>query len=216
MMCAKIKNPKIFKRRGLFFPLILALPLCFSVHGESPLEKIQKPLGGAVNYTAPGGGSDQTAGHDTGGGLYMRQQNTGGKTEIISLLYNLEAEQEKALEAALKKLSRTHGLFFFFKKSCPYCKDFAPIVAEFAKTYGFDVLGVSRDGGHLPGIRQLPDNGIIATLNPQGLFPGLFLAPYDKSSPPIPLAWGLVSGDDLKENARFILEKIASQNKEWI
>jgi conjugal transfer pilus assembly protein TraF len=128
---------------------------------------------------------------------------------------NFEAEQERALDAALKKLSRTHGLFFLFKKSCPYCKDFAPIVAEFAKTYGFDLLGVSGDGGYLPGIRQLPDNGMIAKLNPKGFFPGLLLVPYEGNSPPLPLAWGLTSIADLKQNTKFILQAMGSQNKEW-
>lgn len=136
-------------------------------------------------------------------------------SDQTNLLYRklFEAEQEKVVTAALRKVARTHGLFLLVKKDCPYCKAFASVVRDFAQSHGFSVVGVSRDGARVPGITPLPDNGMVEKLNPRGFYPALFLVPYDGASPPLPLAWGMVSGSDLRDNAKRLLQVLGASRE---
>lgn len=114
-------------------------------------------------------------------------------------------EEEKQLNAKLKFLSKHYGLFFVFKSSCPYCHRFAPIVKEFASTFGFEVKAISADGGVINDFKNASrDNGALKVINPQGVYPALFLA-NPKTMQIIPIAWGMVSITELKENCRYIL-----------
>jgi conjugal transfer pilus assembly protein TraF len=114
-------------------------------------------------------------------------------------------EEEKLLNAKLKVLSKHYGLFFVFKSSCPYCHRFAPLVKEFASTFGFEVKAISADGGVINEFKNASrDNGALKVINPQGVYPALFLA-NPKTMQIIPIAWGMVSITELKENCRYIL-----------
>jgi len=114
-------------------------------------------------------------------------------------------EDEKQLNLKLKILSKHYGLFFVFKSSCPYCHRFAPIVKEFSTLFGFEVKAISADGGVMNEFKNAAqDNGALKIINPQGVYPALFLA-NPKTMEIIPIAWGLVSITELKENCRYIL-----------
>jgi len=125
-------------------------------------------------------------------------------------VYQRELKQHQAtkLKAQLKQLSQTHGLFFIYKSDCPYCHEFAPIVKRFAKAYGFVVKAVSADGQP---IEQFPDaaadNGAIKLLNPEGIYPSLFIA-NPQTGLVMPLSWGLSSWSNLHENAQVVLETL--------
>lgn len=68
-------KPEKMKRFVLICLLIIfSAPEAYS--NLAALEKIYKSLGGRVNATSAGAFSDQAAGYYTGGGLYMRNQNT--------------------------------------------------------------------------------------------------------------------------------------------
>jgi conjugal transfer pilus assembly protein TraF len=56
----------------------------------------------------------------------------------------------KKENAAVQQLAKTSGLFFFYRSSCPYCVRFAPIVKDFAETYGITVIPITTDGVSLP------------------------------------------------------------------
>ncbi len=122
-------------------------------------------------------------------------------------------QAEKRLEQNIKSLAKTHGLFFMFKSFCPFCHEFAPVVKSFAKNYGFEIKAISYDGAI---IRDFPnasrDNGWVDQLNPDHIFPCLFLVnPTTKDV--MPLAKGMTSFNALKDNCQTIINYlIGGQN----
>lgn len=69
-------------------------------------------------------------------------------------------------QEAIRKLAGENGILFVFRSDCPYCHTMAPILKQFAATYGVKVMPVSLDGrgiGHYP--NALPNNGIAQRLN---------------------------------------------------
>lgn len=112
-------------------------------------------------------------------------------------------EKNKEITKRIKDLSQEYGLFFFFKKACPYCHHFAPIVKHFAEKYGWSVLAVSLDGGSLP---EFPytrhDNGISGRLQVTHV-PAL-IALHPQSGQTIPLAYGLVSESEIERRVELL------------
>ena len=112
-------------------------------------------------------------------------------------------EKSKDLQDKIKKLASEYGLFFFFRKNCPYCHGFAPIVKSFAKTYGWSLLPVSLDGGTLPEFPHAKkDNGIAESLGVSHV-PAL-IALHPKSGKFIPLAYGMVSISEIEERVELL------------
>ena len=117
----------------------------------------------------------------------------------------LKEEKTKNIKQKIRGLARETGLFFAFRKDCRYCHAFAPQVRAFAQEYGFEVKAVSAEGGTLndfPDASQ--DNGILQKINPRGVYPALFLA-HPASGQVVPLAWGMVTPDQLLENISTLL-----------
>ncbi|MBX9697514.1 MAG: conjugal transfer protein TraF [Alphaproteobacteria bacterium] len=116
-----------------------------------------------------------------------------------------EQQKTQHLELKLKKLSKSFGLFFVFKMDCPYCHQFAPLVLEFGEKFGFELKGISKEEGNLPGLSNASkDNGILSWINPEGVYPALFLA-NPKTMEVIPIAWGMVSYSELLQNIETVL-----------
>lgn len=116
-----------------------------------------------------------------------------------------QEQLDHQLDQKIRALAKTYGLFFLFKDECPYCHEFAPIVKDLMNLYGFEGKAISADGKALelfPGAEA--DNGTIAALNPEGIFPSLFLV-NPQSRQVIPLARGLVSLSQLRENFKVII-----------
>lgn len=119
----------------------------------------------------------------------------------------LHKEKEEKMYKKLKKLSKSYGLFFAFKESCPYCHKFAPVVVSFAKTYEFEVKGISADGGVVEGIDNISkDNGALSVINPEGVYPALYLV-NPKTTEVIPIAWGMVTIDQLLNNLETVFQQ---------
>ena len=113
--------------------------------------------------------------------------------------------------AQIQSLVPSWGLFFLVKKGCPYCEHFAPHVKRLEARFGFEVTVVSPDGGTLdlfPPPRS--DNGALATLNPQGIYPALLLA-HPASGTVVPLSWGMTSYDQLLENFDLVLQTLETR-----
>lgn len=123
----------------------------------------------------------------------------------------------RQLDQNIRNLAKTYGLFFVFKEDCPYCHEFAPIVKDLMNLYGFEgkAIGGQPSTGSRPStladgkaLELFPDaeadNGTIAVLNPEGIFPSLFLV-NPQSRQVIPLARGLVSLSQLRENFKVII-----------
>ena len=119
---------------------------------------------------------------------------------------HLQIDLEKnRIFKVIKELSQTFGLFFFFAGDCPYCHQFAPIVKQFAKTYGWEVVAISVDGGSLA---EFPnpqrDNGLFRLWGIKAL-PALF-AINPQTQEAIPVAYGLTSLDEMESRLISLLE----------
>ncbi len=113
-------------------------------------------------------------------------------------------EENKRTHREIKKLSKTHGLFFFFTGRCPYCKHFAPIIKAFSKQYGWDVMAVSLDGSSLPEFPEaLEDNGTAKRLNIHTV-PAL-MAVNPETEEVIPLSYGMSSQDQIIQRIKFLI-----------
>jgi len=114
------------------------------------------------------------------------------------------AEQNKKKTQKIKQLSQEYGLFFFFKKQCPYCEAFAPIVKSFSEKYNWEVLAISEFGEKLPMFeRNLQDNGLAETWGVSS-YPSLF-AVNPKTGHVIPIANGMISVQEMEERIMAIV-----------
>ncbi|HUX80438.1 MAG TPA: conjugal transfer protein TraF, partial [Alphaproteobacteria bacterium] len=114
-------------------------------------------------------------------------------------------ERHKELQKRIKKLAQDYGLFFFFRKNCPYCHGFAPIVKRFSEKYGWSVLAITMDGGTLPEFPHAKrDNGISERLQIAHV-PAL-IALHPKTGQLIPLAYGMVSESEIEERINMLTQ----------
>ncbi len=112
-------------------------------------------------------------------------------------------EKNKVLTKRIQALAQEYGLFFFFKKECPYCHHFAPVVKHFAEKHGWSVLAISLDGGVLPEFPHARrDNGIASRLQVAHV-PAL-IAVHPRSGQTIPLAYGLVSESEIENRVELL------------
>ncbi len=117
-------------------------------------------------------------------------------------------EHNQDITKRIKVLSQEYGLFFFFKKDCPYCHQFAPVVKHFAEKHGWSVLAVSLDGGTLPEFPHARrDNGIASRLQVAHV-PAL-IALHSQSGQTIPLAYGLVSESEIEKRVELLTKTIS-------
>ena len=110
----------------------------------------------------------------------------------------VESNQESLNEnAVIHELAKKSGLFFFYRSSCPYCVRFAPIVKDFAETYGITVIPITTDGISLPEFpNSYPNQGQAEKFHVT-VEPALFAVnPYTHQA--FPIAYGLTSEADLK------------------
>lgn len=125
----------------------------------------------------------------------------------------IESDQERIKEEnAIRALSRTYGLFFFYRSTCPYCRSFAPIVKTFAKTYGIKVTAITTDGISLPEFpNSYLDQGQAERFHVT-VEPALFaVSPYTEKA--FPITYGLISLSDLKRRILDIATKFGENEK---
>lgn len=126
-----------------------------------------------------------------------------------------QQERTAAQELKLKALRHTAGFFFLYAGSCTYCHAFAPVVRDFATTYGVEVKAISWDGGSLAQFPQaVQDKNFITYVNEllhlQGGFPLLVLATTQPGKPTqlVPVAHGLMTYEDLRANVLKVMEGV--------
>jgi len=116
--------------------------------------------------------------------------------------------QDKRLKKNLVTLSKEFGLFLALKEGCPYCHQFAPLAQEFADSFGFELKGVLKGKGSYPTLKNVSfDNGTLSLINPQGIYPALFLV-RRTTLEVIPLAWGMVSHQELLRNCEIVINAL--------
>ncbi len=112
-------------------------------------------------------------------------------------------EQAKVFSKHMKGFSQEYGLFFFFRKNCAYCHNFAPIVKRFSQKYGWSVLAISLDGGSLPEFPNArSDNGMAARLQITHV-PAL-IALHPKTGKLLPLAYGMISESEIERRIEML------------
>ncbi|MCA9334510.1 conjugal transfer protein TraF, partial [Candidatus Saccharibacteria bacterium] len=57
----------------------------------------------------------------------------------------------------------------------------------------------------------VPDNGAISRINPEGIFPALFLA-NPQTGLVVPLSWGMSSWSGLHDNAQVVIAALERQH----
>lgn len=112
-------------------------------------------------------------------------------------------EQENTIK--LKQIAKSWGIILQISPACPYCHSFAPIVKEFAKKYGFQLLAVSNSGQDFAGIEGTKDAGflLLSSLNPQQIVPVLYLV-SNTGDKIYPIARGIATENKIIENIMMI------------
>ena len=116
-------------------------------------------------------------------------------------------QEKQTIKEMISRLKDQYGLFFFFDSSCEYCYQFAPIVQQFAKNYGWKVIGVSVDGKPISGFTEfVRDNGLASKWNVRVL-PSLF-AVNPTTGDLLPVAHGLTSLDEMEVRIMVLFKNI--------
>lgn len=113
--------------------------------------------------------------------------------------------------AALNKLKKTVGVWFFFDSTCRYCAVQAPVIEELKNDYGFSVMAISRDGAPLPNgyfKNFVTDAGQAARLGIEVTPAIVIVRPPDQMAV---VGQGLMARDELLDR---IIE-VAGENK-WL
>lgn len=109
-------------------------------------------------------------------------------------------------EGFLREASQQYGLFFFFRSTCPYCHKLAPILKQFAATYGFHIMPVSLDGQGLPEFPEFQTSQQIALELKVEAVPAIFLVEPKKRDIQ-PVSYGFITWDELRSRIYTILNK---------
>ena len=111
-------------------------------------------------------------------------------------------------DALLKDLSTTHGILFFSRSDCEFCKDQAQVLKGFSTKTGIPILAVSLDGGP---VSMFPDaktdNGISMVVSGgDGIqkVPATFLIDR-KTKATTALGAGVIAGEDIAERIKVLV-----------
>lgn len=109
-------------------------------------------------------------------------------------------------DTVLRQLAQTHGLFYFFHESCPYCQQFSPIIKSFAKRHGFHVTAITLDGGPSPGFpNPRRDNGSARRFGVNTVPAVYLIEPRNRSVQPV--SFGLIGPSELEERVITLIDK---------
>lgn len=109
-----------------------------------------------------------------------------------------EAKSAALKHTTLEHLASTSVIYFFFRSDCPYCHEFAPVLARFSATTGIKVFPITLDGGSLPDYpHPTRDNGMASNLQVTS-WPAVFLGEPAKRQI-TPIGYGSMSEMELAE-----------------
>ena len=70
-------------------------------------------------------------------------------------LTEFNKEREAVLTVAMDEIKlNSKGIFFFYSSTCGFCHKMIPILNEFTKRHNIEILGISLDGGVIPGMEN--------------------------------------------------------------
>jgi conjugal transfer pilus assembly protein TraF len=112
-------------------------------------------------------------------------------------IYNQQNSMQK--ERAIAQISQTSGLLYFYKGGEPFSERMAEVVSDFANSYHMTVIPIAMNDHFSP---LLPNSRVDSgEANQMGVkhIPAVFaLNPVSKKT--MPVAYGLISQSELKEN----------------
>lgn len=107
--------------------------------------------------------------------------------------------------------SKTHGLILFFSSQCPYCRQFSPVVKQFAEASGMEILPLSFDNQPLPEFQKfLPATKewvSVAFGNNPINYPALFMV-NAKTHTLYPVSTGALSEAELASRVEALIDKV--------
>ncbi|MBQ0961751.1 conjugal transfer protein TraF [Ideonella sp. 4Y11] len=120
--------------------------------------------------------------------------------------------QSQQNDDLMRSLSRTHGLYFFFRGDCAYCHAFSPMLKQFEQKYGFTVFAISMDGAGLPLFpRPARDSGQAArVMESLGIPAEQFQVPFTVLAQPgarevLPVGFGPMTAGELVERIALLV-----------
>lgn len=122
-----------------------------------------------------------------------------------NILHRRVQDQLEAREDSknLRELAKDWGLIVQVDDDCMHCHTFAPIILDFAKEYGFELLAASNSGEDFEGIEGVIDRGQMVAFNPGRDTPILYLVKSDGSEV-IPIARGIHAAEQIVSNIKMI------------
>lgn len=115
----------------------------------------------------------------------------------------------EGLDQRLTEAAQHYGLMFFFRGSCPYCHQFAPVLKAFSERYGFSVVAVTLDGGTLPTFPQPKTNDAAATALEVESVPAVYLI-EPRQRTVAPASFGFIGYSELAQRVDTALQQIRS------
>ena len=137
---------------------------------------------------------------------------TGGRPTSPNAMRAFDSIQMQEKDQLMRELSRTHGLYFFFRANCAYCHVQAPMLKQFEQKYGFTVFAVSMDGSSLPQFpNAMQDNGLVARISESmGVPRQHFVTPAVVLAQPsvgtvVPVGFGAMNMDEMVDRISTVV-----------
>jgi len=127
---------------------------------------------------------------------------------------NARQRQIQERKDTLKELAATHGILYFARSDCNFCKDQSPVLKAFSLSTGMPVLTISLDGGPISMFPDAKKDNGISLLASQGngiqTVPAVFLV-NRTTKEMTPLGTGVIASDDIAERIRVITKTTPGQ-----
>lgn len=137
---------------------------------------------------------------------------TGGRPSSPPAVRAFDSIRMQERDQLMLELSKSYGLYFFFRSNCAYCHVQAPMLKQFESKYGFTVFAVSLDGSSLP---QFPgamrDNGLASRMaQTLGIPMQHFVTPAVVLAQPstgvvVPVGFGAMNMDEMVERISTVV-----------
>ena len=115
----------------------------------------------------------------------------------------------------IKEFAQHFKLIYFFKESCPYCKEFQPVLERLVKSYDFKIEAISSDG------KKLESSLAITTRMDNGLSKKLRITTYPTmiaynqvNNIYLPISRGFLTTDELELNILHVYSHIVKLSLE--
>lgn len=108
-------------------------------------------------------------------------------------------QQNSERKHALNVLSKSWGLFFFYRSTCPYCHRFAPILKSFANDNKFSLVPITLDKQFLSDFPDSKYDQGQALRFQISVVPALF-AVNPKTGKAQPIGYGFMTRDELESH----------------